>query len=438
MCVEEDFEYWREVIDKFHMPVMLISKDRKVLFQNSTSEDLFGLRIGEICWKGFWNGETLSEDERELYKKGVVTDDMKCSFCRLEEALEKQSPMSTEAFVCGNYWESWWMPLSEDTCLHYLIDVTKQKKVEEELKIARKNLENSLSYHKALYENNPAMMLIVDGERTILDANPAFLKATGYEKKDIVGKNASVIHVSQQNYEEFENIFERVVRGEVKVSTLEYCLKSKKGEIIWVEVAGSTVILPNRKGVIWSAVDTTKAHRLKEELKHQAVHDQLTGLYNRYALEEELERAIERTKRGNDILAVCLIDLDSFKPINDKYGHDRGDEVLRVVSSRLKNVVRKSDFVSRFGGDEFVVLLEAVKDVKNLDIIFKKIEKAVVEPVELSSGEYVSVGLSMGVFIYTKDDKDDSERVLYKADMAMYESKKKKGNREKFYEIYNL
>ncbi len=417
---------------------MLISKKRKILFQNSASESLFGLRIGEVCWKGFWNGETLSYDERKLYEKGIVTESMKCSFCKLEETLEEQIPMNAEAFVSGNYWESWWVPLSKDVCLHYFIDITKQKRVEEELKTARKNLENSLSYHRALYENNPAMMLIVDGERTILDANPAFLKATGYEKKDIVGKNASVIHVSQHHYEKFANIFERVVKGEVEISTLEYCLKSKNGDIIWVEVTGSTVILPNRKGVIWSAVDTTDAHKLKEELKHQAVHDQLTGLYNRYALEEELERAIERTKRGNDILAVCLIDLDSFKPINDKYGHDKGDEVLRVISSRLKNAVRKSDFVSRFGGDEFVVLLEAVKDVKNLDIIFKKIEKAVVEPVGLSSGEYVSVGLSMGVFIYTKDEEDDSEKVLYKADMAMYEAKRKKGNRERFYEIYNM
>lgn len=438
MHFEENLEYWEKIINKFHMPVMLISKDKKILFQNKTSKNIFGLRVGEICWKGFWNGETLSKKDRELYENGIITNNMKCSFCKLEEALKRQNPINTEAFVCGNYWESWWVPLSKDICLLYFIDITKQKRVEEELKTARKSLEDSLSYHKALYENNPAMMLIVDGERTILDANPAFLKSTGYEKKDIVGKNASIIHVSQHHYEEFANIFERVVRGEEEINSLEYCLKSKKGDIIWVEVTGSTVILPDRKGVIWSAVDTTEAHRLKEELKHQAVHDQLTGLYNRYALEEELERAIERTKRGNDILAVCLIDLDSFKPINDKYGHDKGDEVLRVISSRLRGAVRKLDFVSRFGGDEFVVLLEAVKDVKNLDNIFRKIEKAVTDPVKLSSGEYVSVGLSMGVFIYTKDDIDDSEKVLYKADMAMYEAKKKKGNRDKFYEVYNL
>ncbi len=125
MHFEENLEYWEKIINKFHMPVMLISKDRKILFQNKTSKNIFGLRVGEICWKGFWNGETLSKKDRELYENGIITNNMKCSFCKLEEALKKQNPINTEAFVCGNYWESWWVPLSKDICLHYFIDITK-------------------------------------------------------------------------------------------------------------------------------------------------------------------------------------------------------------------------------------------------------------------------------------------------------------------------
>ena len=432
----KDLGFAQKVLDLLYIPMMIIDRGCRILYQNRLSKELFGVKTGGLCWKEFWGGETLPDEFKRLYRKGVVTDDMRCDFCMLDESMNSGEPKNTDVCVNDRHYESWWIPISEDLCLHYFVDITRQKATEKELRTVQVSLKNSLEYFETLFKRNPAMMLIVDENRTILDVNPAFMKVSGYSKEDVVGKNASVIHLNRQFYEDFANIFGVVTQSRDELKTVEYCFRGKDGSVIWAEVTGSMVTLPdNRRGVIWSAIDTTEIHKLKENLKKQALHDALTGLYNRYALEEELERAIERAKRNGNPLVVCFIDLDDFKPINDKLGHDKGDEVLKVISNRLKANLRKSDFIARWGGDEFVVLLENVKDPEDLERVFEKIEREVKKPVVLSSGNEVNVGLSMGVYIYRGEDIG-ADDVLYKADMAMYQVKGKKGFREKYYEIY--
>jgi len=431
-----DLEFTQRILDLLHIPVIIIDRRYKILYQNKTSKDLFGVKIGGQCWREFWKGETLPDELKKLYKKGIITDDMRCAFCRLEESLNSEEPINVEVCIRDKHYESWLIPISEDLCLHYFVDITRQKASERELRMVQESLKNSLEYFETLFKRNPAMMLIVDEDRTILDVNPAFMKVSGYSKEDVVGKNASIIHVNEQYYEDFAKVFEIVSQSEDELKTVEYCFKGKDGSMIWAEVTGSMVTLPdNRKGVLWSAIDTTEVHKLRENLKKQALHDALTGLYNRYALEEELERAMERARRNKTTLAVCFIDLDDFKPINDNLGHDKGDEVLRVVSDRLKKSLRKSDFVARWGGDEFVILLENIKGLEDLKRIFAKIEEQIKQPIVLSNGEKVKVGLSMGVYVY-KDEKIGTDEILYKADMAMYQAKGKKKSRGKYYEIY--
>ncbi len=432
----EDFEFTQKILDLVNIPVMIIDREYRILYQNRPSKELFGVKTNGVCWKEFWNGETLPEELKRLYEKGIVTNDMRCTFCKLDEALNSSEPKNIDVCVKDRHYESWWIPISENLCLHYSIDITRQKSSERELRTVQESLKNSLDYFETLFKRNPAMMLIVDENRTILDVNPAFIKISGYSKEDVVGKNASVIHINEQYYEDFAKVFEIVTQSKDELKTVEYCFKGKDGSVVWAEVTGSIVILPDkRRAVIWSAIDTTEVHKLRENLKKQALHDALTGLYNRYALEEELERAMERAKRNNSALVVCFIDLDDFKPINDNLGHDKGDEVLKVISERLKENLRKSDFVARWGGDEFVVLLENIKSLDDLYRIFDKIEKELKKPIVLSGGNEAKVGLSMGVYIYTGEDIGADE-VLYKADMTMYQAKGKKDAREKYYEIY--
>ena len=183
-------------------------------------------------------------------------------------------------------------------------------------------------------------------------------------------------------------------------------------------------------GVIATIEDVTEQVEARAELKaaeermrHLANHDPLTGLPNRAALADELDRAVSRQDRSGSGLAVLFCDLDGFKPVNDRFGHADGDAVLAEVAARLQSVVRDADFVARFGGDEFVVLCEGSGGTTAVvDELTARLHEYVEQPIEVGS-ETVSVGLSIGVAMLEPGGSCSAERLLVLADQAMYDSK---------------
>ena len=309
-------------------------------------------------------------------------------------------------------------------------DITQQKIIEEELKRAQLKLEQAFKYHKAIFDNNPAAIFVVDQDRIIRDVNKSFCRIFGYEKEEIIGKSAFVLHTSAESFGAFKKYVSKILKNQNEAINIEYKFKKKDNTEIWVEMTGSFVDLAdNQEAIVYSVIDTTPLHKAKEELHFQAFHDPLTKLPNRSYLEIELEKAMGRANRYDTKLAVCMIDLDDFKPINDKFGHNKGDFVLQTIALRLKNTVRKTDFVARLGGDEFVLLLESIKDSKHLEKILKAIEKAVKTPIEIVPNIFVDVGLSMGVYLYDKTKNISQERIIKKADIAMYKAKQEKNTR---------
>jgi diguanylate cyclase (GGDEF)-like protein/PAS domain S-box-containing protein len=315
-------------------------------------------------------------------------------------------------------------------------DITQQKIIEEKLKEAQIKLEQAFKYHKAIFDNNPAAIILVDQDRIIRDVNKSFCRIFGYEKEEIIGKSAFVLHTSKESFDAFRKYFSNLLKNHKETINMEYRFKKKDNTKIWAEITGCLVDLAdNQKAIIYSAIDTTLLHKAKEELQFQAFHDPLTKLPNRSYLEIELEKALSRTNRYDTKLAVCMIDLDDFKPINDKFGHNKGDIVLQTIALRLKNTVRKTDFVARLGGDEFVLLLESIKDTKHLEKILKAIEKAVKTPIEIVPNVFVDVGLSMGVYLYDKTKNISQEMIIKKADIAMYKSKQQKSTRAVYWSL---
>ncbi|WP_019590728.1 diguanylate cyclase domain-containing protein [Thioalkalivibrio sp. ALE20] len=171
--------------------------------------------------------------------------------------------------------------------------------------------------------------------------------------------------------------------------------------------------------------DITRDKRSEERLWHQAHHDSLTGLPNRSLLQEHLRQALSRARRNGTRLALLVCDLDGFKPVNDRLGHDAGDVVLVTVAARLRSGVRESDVVARVGGDEFVLLLEAVGGPEDVRAVGRKLHQRFAEPVEINQ-EAVRVGLSLGAAIYP-DDGERAEELLQQADHAMYVAKNGSG-----------
>ena len=164
----------------------------------------------------------------------------------------------------------------------------------------------------------------------------------------------------------------------------------------------------------------------RKALSDMAHHDALTGLPNRNLLFDRLEQALARAKRSGTPLALCMLDLDGFKPVNDSYGHEIGDRVLMDIAARIKNTLRVGDTVARFGGDEFVVLLDGFEGETVLKEIVIRIIAAVAERFEYCEQAQLSASIGISVF---NQDTQDANQLLRNADESMYLAKRAGGNR---------
>lgn len=159
-------------------------------------------------------------------------------------------------------------------------------------------------------------------------------------------------------------------------------------------------------------------------LQTEALKDSLTGLGNRSLFNEQLSQAVARARRDNEKVGVLMIDLDRFKPVNDRYGHQAGDELLKMVAERIVQETRGSDVVARLGGDEFAAVLIRVSDRDNLERIQKKLADTIAsQPYEVANN-WVKVGASVGSALYP-DDSSNIQGLVHTADVRMYEEKEK-------------
>ena len=173
------------------------------------------------------------------------------------------------------------------------------------------------------------------------------------------------------------------------------------------------------RGVVLNARDVTERIQLEEQLTHQAFHDSLTGLANRALFRDRLDQALARSQRSERLLAVLLVDLDGFKQVNDSLGHDAGDQLLQAVARRFHDVVRASDTVARFGGDEFALLLEDITEHEAVSFAQRLLDH-LAAPVAIAGREVV-LGASVGVVL--RSGSGQSDELVRDADVAMYAAK---------------
>ena len=172
--------------------------------------------------------------------------------------------------------------------------------------------------------------------------------------------------------------------------------------------------------VLLSDISYLKHH--EAELRHLAFHDPLTGIPNRLLFAELLEQAMATAKRNQGLLAVCYLDLDGFKEVNDRLGHGAGDQLLIEVSRRLSVMTRSCDALSRLGGDEFALLLTGLSHGQECEEVLRRLQETLCQPVQLD-GLKVQVSASIGVAIYPQD-ANEAEQLIRCADHAMYQAKR--------------
>jgi diguanylate cyclase (GGDEF)-like protein len=196
----------------------------------------------------------------------------------------------------------------------------------------------------------------------------------------------------------------------------------KDGSIATTEISARKAMTCDGPVVVAVIHDLSERAEAETRLIYLAYHDALTGLPNRASLDNRLGAAIADSKRYGDILAVAYIDLDRFKPINDRYGHAVGDAVLIELGRRLMSCVRAQDFVARIGGDEFVVLLPRLSGTEELQQIAERLIAGGRKPFSEAGVDH-GIGISIG-FVLFDEQVDDARSLIVKADVAMYAAKR--------------
>ncbi len=264
-------------------------------------------------------------------------------------------------------------------------------------------------------------IMIVDTDNNIIEVNPAFAELTGYSHDEVIGKNPKLLTSGKQEPEFYSDMWKSLL--ETGHWEGELWNRRKDGEAFLALMSIYTLKNAHHKVVNRIAVfsDITQSKAEQETVAHQAQHDFLTNLPNRLLFRDRFKQQLARAKRHKKKFAVLYIDLDKFKPVNDTLGHLVGDQLLVAVAERLKLQVREIDTVSRFGGDEFAVLMTEVTSRNDVMTLADKILASLSLPYSLD-GHTVHVTGSMGIAIYP-DDGQDMEMILSKADAAMYKAK---------------
>lgn len=222
---------------------------------------------------------------------------------------------------------------------------------------------------------------------------------------------------------------DQLLRGDVDKTVHEHRWLRADGSSAWV--LASSALLHDEEQEPMSFVvyvqDNTEAHLTREKLAFRATHDPLTGLVNSADVRQQIAELLSHTPRRAGVTGLLYCDLDHFKQINDTYGHDVGDEVLRAIAARVASTVRADDIVSRLGGDEFVVVLNNVYDMASAVVVAQKIRKAVSVPVPISNIGSLNITISVGIAL--AGPTTDVRTLLRNADIALYEAKENGHNR---------
>ena len=291
----------------------------------------------------------------------------------------------------------------------------------------RKRYEASQRDAATVFDNSYEGIMVVSPEGLILRVNPAFTRTTGFTSEDVVGQSPKILASGRHEPHFYQEMYRSL--AEKRFWTGEIWNRRKNGEIYAQILSISTVVDEHDviQHYIGISADISKIKQHEEELDRVAHYDPLTGTPNRRLLTDRMQQAIVRADRHDTTLAVCYLDLDGFKEINDTHGHEVGDELLKSVSQSLRHVLRSEDTLSRLGGDEFVLLLSDIGTPEDCSLILGRILNAIKAPTTVRT-LVISVTGSIGVSLYPQDHSD-ADTLLRHADQAMYFAKELGKNR---------
>jgi diguanylate cyclase (GGDEF)-like protein/PAS domain S-box-containing protein len=262
-------------------------------------------------------------------------------------------------------------------------------------------------------------ILRVQGRR-IVWKNATVELMLGYERDELLGKDTGILFADPAVYRKVvREAYARISAGELYRNQVR--LRRKDGRFLWVNMNGTQSAM-GKGEALWVIMDITILKEYQQQVEQLAFHDALTGLPNRLLLSDRMKHAFRQADRSGHCVAVCYMDLDGFKPVNDTHGHDAGDRLLKVLAERLSQTLRAGDTVARLGGDEFA-LVAPMEKPEHHEQLTQRVLDVLCQPVRLGNGLEVSVSGSIGVALYPLHGKREME-LLTLADKALYRAKK--------------
>ncbi len=410
----------RSIIDASPIPHMLSDGKTKIQYVNKAFVDSFGYTLEDLPSLNVWQEKAypdlVSRQRSKQHWDSFVAQVQSQPLPYRGEAAEikvttnqqqaKQVLISSTAINDGQ----------ANIFITIFYDISERKLAEEKLKLSGRVFNQA---HEGILITNP------DGR--IVDVNPAFCEITGYSREEVVNQQPSILKSGKHSESFYRDIWQNLLdkgywQGEI-------WNRRKNGELFAELLTISTLMDDQGDTLHYLGLfsDITEIKEQQHALEMMAHYDMLTQLPNRTLFADRFQQAISHSVRQHSLLGVVFLDLDGFKPINDTYGHEIGDQVLIEVAQRIKACIRLDDTASRLGGDEFAILLNDISSVEHCERLVSRLLRTIQLPYRID-GDTIQLGASMGVTLYPLD-QSDADTLLRHADQAMYQSKQTGRNR---------
>lgn len=403
------------IIDASPSMIGYWGKDLRCLYANNAYQEWFEKKPEEIVGIAF---QDLVDEELFALNEPHISRALAGEPQRFERTLNKVD--GSDGHIIGHYIPDFDDEGSVKGFSILANEVTVFKETAEELELAA-----------CVFDNTLDGVLITDTNGAILSVNPAFTDITGYSEDDVIGKNPRILQSNRHDEEFYVSMWEEIQTNSRWSG--EIWNRRKDGDLYLESMTISMVRDENGEPVRYVSVfnDITALRRKDEHLKHLAFHDALTDLPNRTLLMDRINQKLINSNREQFSLAVMFLDLDGFKAVNDRFGHNVGDELLKEVAKRLLALVRESDTVARVGGDEFMFILNNPEGKDEVEYVAKRVVESINEPITVCS-DVLNIGASVGIAMFP-DDGDSSIDLINNADIAMYASKRLGRNNISFF-----
>jgi diguanylate cyclase (GGDEF)-like protein/PAS domain S-box-containing protein len=294
-----------------------------------------------------------------------------------------------------------------------MFDITEVHRIRQQLA--------QLNRQQSAMLDNELVGIVKLRDRRNLWSNKALDRLFGYAEGELEGQPARMLYRSDEDFEQLGRSAYPVLQAGGPYRT-QLQMRHKSGTPIWIDLSGTMLDSANDES-LWMMLDITQMKTHQQHVERLAFHDVLTGLPNRLLLADRLQQALAQAGRAGGVLAVCYLDLDGFKAVNDRHGHDAGDLLLKEIATRLHQGLRSNDTAARLGGDEFVLLLAPVAGRDEARAIALRLLKSIQRPVALSADLTATVSASLGLALYPAHGRR-AEQLLVAADQAMFEAKR--------------